>query len=89
MSDDMYDTDSEVGELESDEEEEGGFIGGTFSGPDGELSTVPQGLKEPAYQVLTPDTLSKKMFEIIDEVNAVFQVCVCVCVWGGGIGRKG
>ena len=74
MSDEMYDTDSDVGELEPEEEEEDGFIGGPFSGPDGEQAVVTQRSKEPVYQVLTPDTLSKKMFEIVDEVNAVFQV---------------
>lgn len=69
----MYDSDSDAGELVSDDEEDG-FIGGPFSGPDGEQAVVAQRSKEAAYQVLTPDTLSKKMFEIVDEVNAVFQV---------------
>ena len=29
---------------------------------------------EPQWQTLSPDQLSKKMFEIVDDVNAVFQV---------------
>ena len=79
MSDDMYDSNSDAGEVASEDEEEGdGFIGGPFSGPDGEQSVAAQRSKEPAYQVLTPDTLSKKMFEIVDEVNAVFQVLPCL-----------
>ena len=29
------------------------------------------------YQTLTPDQISKKMFEIVDDINAVFQVKHC------------
>ncbi|KAL5515701.1 hypothetical protein EMCRGX_G000905 [Ephydatia muelleri] len=83
----MYDSDSDAGELVSDDEEDG-FIGGPFSGPDGEQAVVAQRSKEAAYQVLTPDTLSKKMFEIVDEVNAVFQlptpyvrILLTTCKW--------
>ena len=37
--------------------------------------SVPSGSKLKAEcQTLTPDELSKKMFEIVDDVNAVFQV---------------
>lgn len=28
----------------------------------------------PEWQTLSPDEISKKMFEIVDDVNAVFQV---------------
>lgn len=37
--------------------------------------SVPSGSKLKAeWQTLSPDQLSKKMFEIVDDVNAVFQV---------------
>jgi hypothetical protein len=32
---------------------------------------------KPDWQTLTPDELSKKMFEIVDDVNAIFQVSEC------------
>ena len=31
-------------------------------------------LPGPSYQTLTAETISKKMFDIVDEVNVVFQV---------------
>lgn len=33
------------------------------------------------WQVLSPDMISKKMFDIIHDVNAVFEVCMCVRVF--------
>ena len=48
------------------------------------LSTAPQEAKgppvctvamvAPCYQTLSADTISKKMFDIVDEVNVVFQL---------------
>lgn len=35
------------------------------------------GSGSPEAQTLSPDQISKKMFEIVDEVNAVFQVYTC------------
>lgn len=60
-------------EEEEDSEEEDGY---QFSGAEEEGEPgASQGAPPPAsFQTLTPDMISKKMFEIIDEVNAVFQV---------------
>ncbi len=62
-------------EEEEDEEDEGMDDGIHFSGEEDEADGGGQKHQIATnYQVLTPDQISKKMFEIIDEVNAVFQV---------------
>ena len=38
------------------------------------VDSCPAGRGSPVSQTLSPDQISKKMFEIVDEVNAVFQV---------------
>ena len=38
------------------------------------MDSCPAGRGPPVSQTLSPDQISKKMFEIVDEVNAVFQV---------------
>lgn len=48
-----------------------------FSGDEGDGGGVRGRDKDPGISpshTLTPDMLSKKMFELINEVNAVFQV---------------
>jgi len=79
MSDDeFYLEDSEE---EEEEEEEGGFEsddGLQFSGEEGvdSVAGTQSAPRTSSHQTLTPGMISKKMFEIIDEVNAVFQVCL-------------
>ena len=80
MSDDEFYLEDSSDEEEEEEEEEGGFEiddGLQFSGEEGMDSVGGmQGAPPPtSYQTLTPDMISKKMFDIIHEVNAVFQVC--------------
>lgn len=70
---------------EEEEEEDGeGFEiddGLQFSGEEGVDSVGGMQVAPPptSYQTLTPDMISKKMFDIIHEVNAVFQVCAHLC----------
>ena len=70
---DSFDYEDDNSVLDSDEDEELNFSGadtdegGTKKGP------------VTSFQVLTPDMISKKMFDIIHDVNAVFEVCVWVC----------
>ena len=46
-----------------------------FSGGEEEQDSAGRHARPPTtFQTLSPDDISKKMFEIIDEVNAVFQV---------------
>ena len=63
-------------ESESDEEGYDSDDGLQFSGGE-EESGLGEQLKrrDTEYQTLTPDEISKKMFTIINEVNAIFQVC--------------
>ena len=66
---DLYEEDA-VGSDESDDEQL------QFSGDEGEGKCGRGGAKESGLadcQTLTPDKLSKKMFELINEVNAVFE----------------
>ena len=72
MSDDEFmcvnSSDEEDGGLDSEEE-----LG--FSGEEEEVGHVAKASKSAnTYQILTMDMISKKMFEIIDEVKAVFHV---------------
>ena len=65
---------------EDDEEEEEEEDGIQFSGGEEEDHAV-GGMRDhrlTTYQTLTPDMISKKMFELIDEVNVVFQVHLCM-----------
>lgn len=68
-SDIMYDSESDEEGYDSDD-------GLQFSGAE-EDTALGEQLKRrnTEYQTLTPDEISTKMFTIIDEVNAVFQVC--------------
>ena len=79
MSDDEFYLEDSSEEEEEEEEEEGFEIddGLQFSGEEGmDCVGGMQGAPPPtSYQTLTPDMISKKMFDIIHEVNAVFQVC--------------
>ena len=84
----VYDSDScddggDAG-FESDDDLELAFSGGE------EGATGRQTTKRPStiYQTLTPDMISKKMFDIIDDVNAVFQlptphvrILLTTCKW--------
>lgn len=52
-----------------------------FSDGEGDLDA--RASKQPSvtkFQTLTPDMISKKMFDIIHDVNAVFQVCTLLSV---------
>lgn len=84
MSDDeFYLEDSSEDEEEEEEDGEGFEIddGLQFSGDEGVDSVGGMQVAPPptSYQTLTPDMISKKMFDIIHEVNAVFQVCAHLC----------
>ena len=73
----MSDEDNFVHDYDSEEEEEGVELddGLQFSGEEDEgEGGRQQRYITTSYQVLTPDQISEKMFEIIHEVNAVFQV---------------
>ena len=68
---------------EEEEEEEGGFEsddGLQFSGEEGvdSVAGMQSAPRSTCHQTLTPDMISKKMFDIINEVNAVFQVCLLI-----------
>ena len=74
-----YDSDDDLDDLQFSGGEEGG--GG---GASREATRRPQTI----YQTLTPDMISKKMFDIIDDVNAVFQlptphvrILLTTCKW--------
>lgn len=84
----IYDSDScdegAVGGYDSDDDIDLQFSGGE------ESVTGRQASKRPTtiYQTLTPDMISKKMFDIIDDVNAVFQlptphvrILLTTCKW--------
>ncbi|XP_003382988.1 PREDICTED: E3 ubiquitin-protein ligase arih1-like [Amphimedon queenslandica] len=79
----MYDY--EESDDEEDEDEEGDFVSDGLLRED----SVPSGSKLKAeWQTLSPDQLSKKMFEIVDDVNAVFQlptphvrILLTACKW--------
>ena len=71
-AEDLYDEDDGLQECNSDDEELH-FSGEDCSGSGGGGSEGKE-VGIAASQTLTPDTLSKKMFEIIHEVNSVFQV---------------
>ena len=60
---------------EDEDEDEDDFVSDGLLRED----SLPSGSKLKAeWQTLSPDQLSKKMFEIVDDVNAVFQVsCGC------------
>ena len=84
MSDDeFYLEDSSEDEEEEEEDGEGFEIddGLQFSGEEGVDSVGGMQVAPPptSYQTLTPDMISKKMFDIVHEVNAVFQVCAHLC----------
>ena len=74
--DTYYDDNSEDGEEEEDypgygsDEDQLDFS----EGETGAHASAAVALDTTTCQALTPDLISKKMFEIIDEVNAVFQV---------------
>ena len=74
-----YDSDDDLDDLQFSGGEEG--VGG---GASREASKRPRTI----YQTLTPDMISKKMFDIIDDVNAVFQlptphvrILLTTCKW--------
>lgn len=74
-----YDSDDDLDDLQFSGGEEG--VGG---GAGREASKRPRTI----YQTLTPDMISKKMFDIIDDVNAVFQlptphvrILLTTCKW--------
>jgi len=76
MEDCIYDDedgDEEVQTEESDDEQLQ-FSGDEGDGRVGGKSADKRELGLADSQTLTPDKLSKKMFELINEVNAVFQV---------------
>ena len=79
MSDDEFYLEDSSEEEEEEDGEEGFEIddGLQFSGEEGVDSVGGMQVAPPptSYQTLTPDMISKKMFDIIHEVNAVFQVC--------------
>ena len=83
MSDDEFYLEDSSEEDEEEEDEEGFEIddGLQFSGEEGVDSVGGMQVAPPptSYQTLTPDMISKKMFDIIHEVNAVFQVCAHLC----------
>ena len=68
----VYDDDSSEDEDEGMDTDDDGI---QFSGGEDDVSpTARQGRPQTCFQTLTPDMISAKMFEIIKEVNAVFQV---------------
>ena len=84
----IYDSDScdegAMGGYDSDDDLDIQFSGGEEGGAGRE------GCKRPGtiYQTLTPDMISKKMFDIINDVNAVFQlptphvrILLTTCKW--------
>ena len=85
MSDDEFYLEDSSEEEEEEEEDGEGFEiddGLQFSGEEGVDSVGGMQVAPPptSYQTLTPDMISKKMFDIIHEVNAVFQVCAHLCL---------
>lgn len=77
--DEYVDSDDDLDDLQFSEGDEGGLGGGAR-----EAAKRPQTI----YQTLTPDMISKKMFDIIDDVNAVFQlptphvrILLTTCKW--------
>ena len=70
---DEYDGEEEV-ETEESDDEQLQFSGEEGEGRVGGKSADKRELGLADSQTLTPDKLSKKMFELINEVNAVFQV---------------
>lgn len=84
MSDDEFYLEDSSEEEEEEEDGEEGFEiddGLQFSGEEGVDSVGGMQVAPPptSCQTLTPDMISKKMFDIIHEVNAVFQVCTYLC----------
>ena len=84
----VYDTDScdegAAGGFDSDDDLDIQFSGGEEVGTGRQASGRPGTI----YQTLTPDMISKKMFDIINDVNAVFQlptphvrILLTTCKW--------
>ena len=84
----VYDSDSceeeADGGFESDDDLELQFSGGEEGGSGRQTAKRPGTI----YQTLTPDMISKKMFDIINDVNAVFQlptphvrILLTTCKW--------
>ena len=88
----MYDSDScdegAVGGHDSDDDLDDLQFSGGEEGVGGGASREASKRPRTIYQTLTPDMISKKMFDIIDDVSAVFQlptphgrILLTTCKW--------
>lgn len=67
----MNDSDEDTNFSEGEEDYIGEQMGGSYELPTEKGKLERSDFK---YEILSPEMISQKMFEIIDEVNMVFQV---------------